>query len=176
MLRIIYPYFSYNGKPDETLTSLRYASFMSMVSKRFQLQPENLPPTERAAFYHSLRVHLQVCQWKYLELDILDATKWGWKLINGITMAPVKTDLQCAPEWLLNVIHCNCKLSSKIPCGTKLCSCRKNRLNCVPACGDCKGKFCDNKDEQTNELTGTDDLLDEELENIFDRNTFDIFE
>ena len=68
-------FLSYNGKPDDTLTSLRYAMFMSMISKYFQLQPENLAPTERAAYYHSLRVHLQVCQWKSLQLDVLDATK-----------------------------------------------------------------------------------------------------
>ena len=67
---------------------------MSMISKCFQLQPENLPPTERAAFYHSLRVHLQICQWKTLNLEVLDATKWGW-IRDDKTLVPIKTDQPC---------------------------------------------------------------------------------
>ena len=30
------------------------------------IKPQSFPPTERAAYYHSLRVHLQVIHWKML--------------------------------------------------------------------------------------------------------------
>ena len=31
------------------------------------------------------------------------------------------------------------KLTSRNPCGTNMCSCCKNGLKCVTACGDCQG-------------------------------------
>ena len=149
--------------------------FMSMISKCFQLQPEKLPPTERAAYYHSLRVHVQVCQWKSLQLDVLDATKWGWTLHNGL-LVPIKTDILCAPEWLLKFVQCNCKLSSKNPCGTRLCTCIKNGLSCVHACGDCRGELCNNNKPQAVEICELDELEDP-LDDDFSRNIFDdIFE
>ena len=38
---------------------------------------EKLPPTPRAAYYHSLRVHLQVVTWESMgEID-LDPLEWG---------------------------------------------------------------------------------------------------
>ena len=43
------------------------------------LQPESLPPTDDAALQHSLRVYLQIHQWKSLMEDEIDPTKWGWK-------------------------------------------------------------------------------------------------
>ena len=52
---------TYGGKEDDSLNSLRYTKFMEMVSSsKAPLDPQKLPPTERAAHYHSLRVHLQV--------------------------------------------------------------------------------------------------------------------
>ncbi len=50
----------YGGKATDCLTSLRYSKFMEMMSNGKVLEPERLPPTERAAFFHSLRVHYQV--------------------------------------------------------------------------------------------------------------------
>lgn len=50
----------YGGKLTDSLNSLRYAKFMEMASCGKTLEPERLPPTERAAFFHSLRVHQQV--------------------------------------------------------------------------------------------------------------------
>lgn len=53
---------------------------MDMVAKGV-VQPEKMPPTERAAFFHGLRVHLQVITWKLLN-DIntlqIDPREWGW--------------------------------------------------------------------------------------------------
>ena len=73
-------FLSYGGKPDDTLGELRYIKYMQIITTASALQPERLPTTTNAAGYHSLRVHLQVCQWKHLDLDILDPTKWGWKI------------------------------------------------------------------------------------------------
>eukprot|EP00795_Rhopilema_esculentum_P008019 gene8019-13929_t len=60
---------------------------------------------------------------------------------DGI-MTPIKTDLDPAPEWLLQVVRCRCKTNTKHPCGTLSCSCQKNGLTCVTACGSCHGEDC----------------------------------
>lgn len=49
-------------------------------SGKASLDPQKLPPTERAAHYHSLWVHLQVIVWKELSSIILNPKEWGWKL------------------------------------------------------------------------------------------------
>ena len=49
-----------------------------------------------------------------------------------------------APDELMRVIRCNCKITSRNPCGSNLCSCRQNGLSCVAACGECKGVNCNN--------------------------------
>ena len=109
------------------------------------IEPEKLPPTERAAHYHGLRVHLQVIEWKILdETSNLDPMEWGWKDDNG-KLAPIPTDKEVGPPNLLNVIRCRCKTSSKNPCGTNICSCRKHGLKCMTACGGCRGEDCNNK-------------------------------
>ncbi len=62
----------YGGKATDSLTSLRYSKFMEMMSNGKVLEPERLPPTERAAFFHSLRVHYQVVVWTQPSDDKLD--------------------------------------------------------------------------------------------------------
>ena len=32
---------------------------------------------------------------------------------------------------MIKVVRCNCKLTGKNPCGTLLCSCKQNGMNCV---------------------------------------------
>ena len=54
------------------------------------------------------------------------------------------TDIAAAPETLLKFVRCKCKLSPRNPCGTNVCSCRKNGLKRVTACGDCRGEDCKN--------------------------------
>ena len=44
-------------------------------------------------------------------------------------------------------MRCKCKLSSRNPCGTNACTCRKNGLKCVTACGDCRGNDCKNAED-----------------------------
>ncbi len=57
----------FGGKREDSLNFLRYAKFLEMVSTSKAIDPQKLPPTERAAYFHSLRVHLQVVLWKELK-------------------------------------------------------------------------------------------------------------
>ena len=61
---------------------------------------------------------------------------------------PVLIDEAPPPNETLNVISCNSKVSSKSPCGGRRCSCHNNDLNCVAACGDCRGMKCENCDSK----------------------------
>ena len=54
------------------------------------IRAEVLPPTERAAHFHSLRVYIQVMDWKHLK-STLHRQDWGWKLQKGQLM-PITTD------------------------------------------------------------------------------------
>ena len=42
-----------------------------------------------------------------------------------------------APEELLTEIRCKCKNFTKNQRGTNICSCKRNGLSCVTACGEC---------------------------------------
>ena len=46
-----------------------------MLATSSLVEPSDLSATERAAYYHALRVHLQVAQWMNLDLECLDPTK-----------------------------------------------------------------------------------------------------
>ena len=150
-------HFSYKGRLSDSLTTLRHAKFMEMVTSQSELKPASLPPTERSAFFHALRVHLQVAQWKHLDLECLSPEEWGWKENSQGTYEPVKTDLPPAPDCLLKYIRCKCK--SENSCGNLKCSCRKNGLFCVAACTHCRGDACQNSDKDGNLL----EELEEEL-------------
>ena len=133
LFRSIYFSFSYVAKMGDTLNVLRHSKFVPMLATSSVVEPSDLPLTERAAYYHALRVHLQVAQWMNLDLECLDRTKWGWKFEKG-HLVPIKTDITPAPDFLLNFIRCKCKAKSKNPCGTTHCSCRKHGLMFVSAC------------------------------------------
>ena len=62
-------------------------------------------------------------------------------------LTPVMTDIAAAPESLLKFVRCKCKVSTKNPCGANICSCHKNGLKCVTACGDFRGESCQNAEE-----------------------------
>ena len=110
----------YGGKETDSLNKLRFLRFMEMIASQTLLNSQKLPPTERAAYYHSLQVHLQVMMWMKLSIDVLDPRQRGWKL-SGSIFTLIKTDLEAAPENLLTFVRCKCKLSLKNPCGTNLC-------------------------------------------------------
>ena len=62
--------------------------------------PEKLPPTENAAYYHSLRVHEQVLAWKNLKNEAVDPKLWAW-LLKDNKLWPIKMDIPPAPENIL---------------------------------------------------------------------------
>ena len=71
-----------------------------------------------------------------------------------------------APDELLNIVRCNCQMTSKTPCGGSRCSCRSNGLKCVPACGtECQN--CD-KSMTINELHNDENPDDETCDNLFE--------
>src|SRR6218665_2089505 len=95
----------------------------------------------------------------FLATDI-QPTDWRWKISND-RYVPIQTDLQPAPDEILNVVRCKCKVERRRPCSTQLCSCMKHGLSCVAACKNCYGDQCENVAE-----TDNDDLPSEEESNI----------
>ena len=85
---------------------------------------------ERTAYYHTLRVHLQIMVWETLNNSVLDPLEWVWSLSRG-TLEPVFTNYDFAPDSLLNFTRCKCKTE----CTSKKCLCRKHGLKCVTAMG-----------------------------------------
>ena len=82
----------------DTLNVLRHSKLVQMLVTSSLVEPSDLPPTERAAYYYALRVHLEVVQWMNLDLECLDPTKWGWKFEKG-HVVPIKTDIASAPDF-----------------------------------------------------------------------------
>ena len=74
---------------------------MEMATKG-EILPENLPPTERAAVQHSLRVHQQTVVWESLDEVQPNPLDWGWRQ-EGTSYHPVMTDIEIAPAELLKV-------------------------------------------------------------------------
>jgi hypothetical protein len=155
----------YGGKPEDTLNKLRYATYMNQVATRkSHPNPERLPPMENSAQFHVLRVHLQVVQWLSLMEVQLDPEDWGWKN-EGSLLVPIASDQKSAPDDILNVISCKCKMGKKAPCSSPSCSCRKHGLKCVAACKHCCGKVCSNPLADVNTAAGcTFDNQDSETE------------
>ena len=50
----------YGGKVSDTLPLLRHRLYLKMAACSSNINPSKLPPTERTAHYHSMRVYLQV--------------------------------------------------------------------------------------------------------------------
>jgi len=131
----------YGGKTTDSLDYLRYTAYLQLVSASLgRLQPEKLPPSERAGYFHLLRVHLQAVEWKTLSPGTLLPTDWGWTIEAG-QLTPITTDLPVAPDEILHIVRCGCKTS----CSSALCTCRKNGLKCMLAC-KCHKSECENAD------------------------------
>ena len=63
-----------------------------MAASLSKINPSKLPPTERAVWFHSLRMYLQIWEWKALKHGpLLEVTDWGWKFENGEAV-PIMTD------------------------------------------------------------------------------------
>ena len=132
----------YGGKPGQTLDQLRYQRYLEKLAcKSKSIQPQSLPPTSSAVKYHSLRVYLQIREWKD-STEGINYAECGWRSAAE-QLTPIMTDLAPAPQSLLQLMRCNCSQD----CSTRRCSCRKNDLPCNPSCGQCKGSACTNAPE-----------------------------
>ena len=127
----------YDCTTSPNLTAARVAKFQRRVATAAgYVAPEKLPPTQDAARFHHYRTYHQVQEWRG---NTLAPDEWGWAVsVNGLM--PVKMTQPAAPEKLLKIIRCNCSGN----CEKKICTCRKNALQCTPACGQCKGITCSN--------------------------------
>ena len=70
---------------------------LAVIATCAVLELEALPPRERAMYFHSLQIYLQVCQWTHLILHCLKPEEWEWTFV-GKVLKPIKTDMQPAPE------------------------------------------------------------------------------
>ena len=133
----------YNGSASSTLGELRHHIF-SRKAAAGTIRPQALPPTTGAAIQHSLRAYLQFQDWLCLEeAQSLDPSEYGWSIgVNGFQ--PTTTLDPVAPEKLLRLTSCNCKKG----CSNNRCSCKKNGVKCIPACGVCNGLECGNSSEE----------------------------
>lgn len=131
----------YNGSKTDDLDSLRYKRYCEKVKKGSKaLEAKSLPPTSAAARYHSLRVFLQISEWKGDD-SVLKPTEWGWRE-SAQQLLPQTTDLPPALPKLLEMFHCDCKTG----CSSLRCTCRKHGLECTFACGHCEGLTCSNSE------------------------------
>ena len=124
--------------PGTTLGAIRYSMFSRKAAAGI-IKPETLPPTDGAATQHSLRAYLQTRDWMLLQSMSLDPTNYGWA-IGAHGFEPIPTLEPMAPEELLKFTSCNCKGD----CSNRRCSCKKNDVKCIAACGNCKGITCKN--------------------------------
>ena len=128
---------------ERTLTTICFHKYQTMIAQSNILEPQRMPPTIRAAYFHSLRVFLQINQWMNLDTEVLDPCSWGWQH-GRFGLEPLKTDMDVAPESVLKFIRCKCKSQNPNQCGTNLCTCCKHGIHCVEACGGCHGVTCKN--------------------------------
>ena len=61
------------------LQKARYLKFQKQAASG-KINPDILQPTENSTSQHSLRVHLKISMWKYLNLLILNPIGIGWEL------------------------------------------------------------------------------------------------
>jgi hypothetical protein len=55
----------------DTLDKMHYTMYMNLCSSsKMAIVPGQLPPRQRAAYFHCLHIHLQVLQWKSLSTEL----------------------------------------------------------------------------------------------------------
>ncbi|KAJ4933951.1 hypothetical protein JOQ06_006759, partial [Pogonophryne albipinna] len=124
--------------PGTALGEIRHNMFSRKAAAGL-IKPETLPPTEGAAAQHSLRAYLQTQDCILLQSMSLNPSDYGWTLgVHGYE--PVPTLDPMAPEELLQFTSCNCNGD----CSNRRCSCKRNGVKCISACGVCKRISCKN--------------------------------
>lgn len=118
---------------------------------------EHLSPTKEALVPALRRAQFQAMVWHQdiQAVQTLPSPRdFGWTK-TGENMEPVPSTKPCAPEFLMEIIKCSCKLKK---C-TQGCSCRKNDLECTEMC------MC-NADPETCENLKTDSDEDDDEEHF----------
>ena len=141
-----------------TLNKLRCQKFhLKVATSSTYVQSKSLPPTAASCYEHSLRVYLQVQEWK--NTSGLNPEEYGWKLQNNKYVPIFFKGIKPAPDQLLRIIRCTCKGD----CSKVNCSCKFNGLECTSACKECRGSTCSNSkhieeiyDDEPDEDTGID--------------------
>ena len=110
------------------------------MAAKGDINPDRLPSTEKAATFHTLRVHLQIMFLETLDNDELNPLEWGWSLCGG-NYEPISTNTEIVPEQLLHFARCKCKNE----CVSMNCLYRKHGLICVTACGNYQGDCMNGK-------------------------------
>ena len=100
-----------------------------------------------------------------LRLLVLRSNKMGLEIENGYLVL-IKTDIDSAPEFLLNFIGCKCNTTAKNHSRTTHCSCSKHGLKCVAAYSHSRG-------ELRNNMIPKDYIIDDDEQ--IDGNLFDLF-
>ena len=146
-ITIMQYFYGHQGVP---LKKIRFDVYNQLVTnKKRKFKPQKLPPTKDAAIQHSLRVFLQVRDWKVLESQSLNPVEYGWERIDGL-LQPIGFLGEVAPPEMMNVTSCNCKQSASGTCVNNRCSCKRMGVPCIAACGNCHGIGCHNS--QTNDV------------------------
>ena len=142
----------YGGVLCEGLDLLRLRLYTNKaITNNKCVQVQSLPPTSDSAALHSRRSYYQCQQWIKLDGTDLNPLDWGWTVTDDGKCMPLKNTLPPAPNRLLNIIHCNCKVN----CDTKRCTCQKHGLECTIGCGHCRGTSCSNSTRNTEEEEAT---------------------
>jgi len=85
---------------------------------------------------HCYRIYLTIQGW--LGNSKIMATEWGWKLTDGV-LTPVATDRCAAPDRVLRVVSCGCKVACR-----SRCKCRNAALFCTAMSSSCCRQSCEN--------------------------------
>ena len=123
----------------QSLPKTRYAVFSRQAASG-KINPQALPSIEGAAKQHCRQAYCQLWDWLFLEAMHFDPLKYGWRLSEDNKFEPIPSLEPIAPQELLEFIHCKCHNN----CKNLRCSCRKNGLRCISACGICQGTACQN--------------------------------
>ena len=76
------------------------------MTKKDVLAPEKMAPVDWAAYYHSVRAHLLIVPWKFLDSNEiqLDPREWGWQWKHGQNLSPNREEVM---ENIFKIVRSN---------------------------------------------------------------------
>ena len=127
------------GTCIKTMKELRWCLF----SKR-QWTDEKLPPTKDALSQVIKRANYVALSWKNCGQPfqtLPSPEQHGWVKV-GEQLLPVACNTAPAPSSVMQLVKCSCKGL----CATRVCSCKKQDLQCTDMC-KCSDNKCANRDK-----------------------------